>query len=138
MLLSYLKVTFLVRSLVSSYVLWYDIVKQHVLWQAHTHISIRRQTSDYSCVFFILSKLLHLFLLWSYLFALSSCSTEDTSCDIDEPGDNPNLLKGALVGGPDLDDEYTDDRGDYVHNEVAVDYNAGFQGALAGESSYNI
>lgn len=37
-----------------------------------------------------------------------------------------------MVGGPDQDGTYTDERGDYVHNEVACDYNAGFQSALAG------
>lgn len=53
-------------------------------------------------------------------------------CDIENPEDNPNLLYGALVGGPDENDVYDDVRSDYVHNEVAVDYNAGFQSALAG------
>lgn len=62
----------------------------------------------------------------------SSCSRTASSCSIDDAGENPNLLYGALVGGPDQDDQYEDDRSDYVHNEVAVDYNAGFQGALAG------
>lgn len=65
-------------------------------------------------------------------FRFSSCSSESRSCSIDDTGDNPNILQGALVGGPDENDEYTDDRTDYIHNEVAVDYNAGFQGALAG------
>lgn len=36
-----------------------------------------------------------------------------------------------MVGGPDKSDAYTDDRNDYVHNEVAMDYNAGFQSAVA-------
>ncbi|KAH3741114.1 hypothetical protein DPMN_047832 [Dreissena polymorpha] len=45
--------------------------------------------------------------------------------------DNPNVLKGGLVGGPDQGDNYDDRRDDYVKNEVACDYNAGFQGALA-------
>ena len=30
-----------------------------------------------------------------------------------------------------MDDSYVDNRADYVHNEVATDYNAGFTGALA-------
>jgi len=47
------------------------------------------------------------------------------------PGANYQTLYGALVGGPGVNDEYTDDRGDFIHNEVATDYNAGFQGALA-------
>ena len=43
------------------------------------------------------------------------------------------MLYGALIAGPSRDDSYTDDRGDFVSNEVATDYNAGFQGALAGK-----
>ncbi|EFN57879.1 hypothetical protein CHLNCDRAFT_8109, partial [Chlorella variabilis] len=44
------------------------------------------------------------------------------------------VLKGALVAGPKGpgDDSYQDVRPDYVGNEVAIDYNAGFTGALAG------
>jgi len=38
---------------------------------------------------------------------------------------------GALVGGPDASDAYVDDIGNYVTNEVACDYNAGFVGLLA-------
>ena len=37
-----------------------------------------------------------------------------------------------MVGGPDNNDAYNDKRDDYVHNEVAMDYNAGLQSALAG------
>lgn len=62
----------------------------------------------------------------------SSCMQLILDCDIENPDDNPNLLYGALVGGPDENDVYEDVRSDYVHNEVAVDYNAGFQSALAG------
>src|SRR5690554_4096469 len=42
-----------------------------------------------------------------------------------------HVLYGALVGGPNSNDAYTDDISDYVCNEVACDYNAGFVGALA-------
>lgn len=50
-----------------------------------------------------------------------------------EPGPNPHCLTGALVGGPPSgDDSYVDDRNNYQCNEVAVDYNAGYTGALAG------
>ena len=42
-----------------------------------------------------------------------------------------HTLYGALVGGPGRDDSYTDDIANYVNNEVACDYNAGFVGALA-------
>ena len=41
------------------------------------------------------------------------------------------VLYGALVGGPDATDAYVDDVGNYVTNEVACDYNAGFVGLLA-------
>ena len=42
------------------------------------------------------------------------------------------MLYGALVGGPDEKGNYVDSRKDYVANEVATDYNAGFQTAVAG------
>lgn len=38
----------------------------------------------------------------------------------------------ALVGGPGRNDEYVDRRQDFIKNEVATDYNAGFQSAVAG------
>ena len=46
---------------------------------------------------------------------------------------NVNILYGALVGGPSQanDFAYTDVRSDYIGNEVAIDYNSGFTGALA-------
>lgn len=47
------------------------------------------------------------------------------------PATSRHILYGALVGGPDKSDGYKDDVGDYVLNEVADDYNAGFTGALA-------
>lgn len=48
------------------------------------------------------------------------------------PVTSRHILYGALVGGPNAADAYTDDRGDYISNEVATDYNAGFTGVLAG------
>jgi hypothetical protein len=51
--------------------------------------------------------------------------------DIEDAGPNRHVLWGALVGGPDLSDQYVDDRGDYIANEVACDYNAGFTAAMA-------
>lgn len=48
-----------------------------------------------------------------------------------EPKTNRHVLYGALVGGPDSSDGYKDDRNDYVSNEVACDYNAGFTGLCA-------
>ena len=51
---------------------------------------------------------------------------------IGTPTDNRHILYGALVGGPSSpNDQYTDERGDYIANEVACDYNAGFTGAIA-------
>lgn len=35
------------------------------------------------------------------------------------------------MGGPDITDAYADLRSDYVQNEVALDYNSGFQSAIA-------
>jgi len=64
----------------------------------------------------------------------SSCPDMPEPCDWDEfnnPNCNYQTLFGALVGGPDQNDNYNDDRGDYVSNEVACDYNGGFTSALA-------
>ena len=48
-------------------------------------------------------------------------------------GPNPQVLNGALVGGPDSpDDQYNDRRSDYTENEVTLDYNAAFQSTIAG------
>ena len=51
--------------------------------------------------------------------------------DLDQP--NQYVLNGALVGGPNAadDDAYRDTRSNYITNEVAIDYNAGFTSALA-------
>ncbi|MBL8212407.1 MAG: glycoside hydrolase family 9 protein [Bryobacterales bacterium] len=51
--------------------------------------------------------------------------------NISSPANSVHTLFGALVGGPNLSDGYTDSRADYVANEVATDYNAAFTGALA-------
>jgi len=45
---------------------------------------------------------------------------------------SPHVLYGGLVGGPIANGGYNDSREDYVHNEVALDYNSGFHSALAG------
>ncbi len=48
-------------------------------------------------------------------------------------GSNSHTLIGALVGGPcDAGGSYHDNMGDYICNEVAIDYNAGLVGAAAG------
>ncbi|AXB42214.1 glycoside hydrolase family 9 protein [Amycolatopsis albispora] len=52
--------------------------------------------------------------------------------NLQQPAQNRHVLYGALVGGPGQpDDSYVDNRGDYVANEVALDYNAAYTGALA-------
>lgn len=53
------------------------------------------------------------------------------SDNMNEPGTARHTLYGALVGGPDASDGYSDTVSDYCKNEVADDYNAGFVGALA-------
>ncbi|MBN2440202.1 MAG: glycoside hydrolase family 9 protein [Spirochaetales bacterium] len=56
-------------------------------------------------------------------------------------GDNQKPAKheltGALVGGPNQSDQFTDDVNQYQYTEVAIDYNAGFVGALAGLIKYS-
>jgi hypothetical protein len=53
--------------------------------------------------------------------------------NINDPVVNRNILYGAMVGGPDQanDNSYSDDRTNYVTNEVALDYNAGLTGAIS-------
>ncbi len=65
----------------------------------------------------------------------SSCGALGSRCDcsaLRNPGCNPNVLYGALVGGPGAKDQFDDARNNYEQNEVALDWNAGFSGALAG------
>lgn len=47
-----------------------------------------------------------------------------------------HILYGALIGGPKIDDTYIDDINQYDYTEVAIDYNAGFVGAMAGLALY--
>jgi len=66
---------------------------------------------------------------------LSSCPDRPAKCNweqynLNQP--NPQILFGALVGGPNsVNANYKDQRSDYVQNEVTIDYNAGFQSAVA-------
>ncbi|CAL1530779.1 unnamed protein product [Lymnaea stagnalis] len=65
----------------------------------------------------------------------ASCPNKPATCgwpQYETTAPNPHVLQGALVGGPDQNDNFRDVRSDYVHNEVTTDYNSGFQGALAG------
>ncbi len=52
---------------------------------------------------------------------------------LSNPATHRHVLYGALVGGPDAanDSSYEDDISNYITNEVACDYNAGFVGILA-------
>ena len=50
--------------------------------------------------------------------------------DLAIPATNRHILYGALVGGPTSTGDYKDDRGNYINNEVATDYNAGFTALL--------
>jgi len=59
-------------------------------------------------------------------------TSQGSYCDnMNEPSAFRHTLYGALVGGPDASDSYTDTVTDYCKNEVACDYNAGFTGLLA-------
>ncbi|XP_061354155.1 endoglucanase 9-like [Gastrolobium bilobum] len=44
---------------------------------------------------------------------------------------NPNILVGAIVGGPNQNDGFTDDRNDYSHSEPATYTNGAIVGPLA-------
>lgn len=50
--------------------------------------------------------------------------------DLKVPSQTRHILYGALVGGPNQDGSYNDDRQDFINNEVATDYNAGFSAML--------
>ena len=67
----------------------------------------------------------------------ASCPKAPTDCSSMLHSSKPNhwVLYGALVGGPDINDQYKDVRSDYVMNEVAIDYNAGFQYSVAALKS---
>ena len=53
-----------------------------------------------------------------------------TKCE--DPAEQRHILYGALVGGPDGSDAHKDTTADYIYNEVTIDYNAAFVGAVAG------
>ena len=46
------------------------------------------------------------------------------------PEESRHVLYGALVGGPNQDDSYKDERANFINNEVTTDYNAGFTALL--------
>ncbi|KAJ8661935.1 hypothetical protein O0I10_002266 [Lichtheimia ornata] len=51
------------------------------------------------------------------------------------PPEEEHVLYGAVVGGPDHDDKFYDQRSDWAQTEVALDYNAPFQGLVAHQLS---
>jgi len=59
-----------------------------------------------------------------------------TTNSMSDPPNHRHVLWGALVGGPDTTDLHVDSTSDFVYNEVAIDYNAGLVGALAGLYKY--
>ncbi len=65
------------------------------------------------------------------------CHEHHRTAEGSYPGDASDTIAclhtfyGALVGGPDASDAYTDQRSNYTQNEPACDYNAGFTSALA-------
>ena len=48
----------------------------------------------------------------------------------ESPEESRHILYGALVGGPNEDGSYVDKRNNFVNNEVATDYNAGYTALL--------
>ncbi|KAG8652815.1 endoglucanase 4 [Manihot esculenta] len=62
------------------------------------------------------------------------CQGGSTYFRSDKP--NPNLLIGAVVGGPDLKDSYADSRADFVNSEPTTYINAPLVGLLAYFSSH--
>ncbi len=52
--------------------------------------------------------------------------------NMDDPPEHRHILWGALAGGPTLEDYHEDVTTNFVLNEVTVDFNAAFVGALAG------
>ncbi|KAH9500829.1 hypothetical protein Btru_073120 [Bulinus truncatus] len=48
---------------------------------------------------------------------------------------NVHILYGALVGGPGVNDDYVDDFHNEFQNDVTIEYNAGFQTAVAALKS---
>lgn len=71
-----------------------------------------------------------------YLTNYGSNSVKHPHHRANEPGKNGTTygMTGALAGGPDSGDGFTDDVNQYVYTEVALDYNASFLLGCAGRS----
>ncbi|XP_077288531.1 endoglucanase E-4-like isoform X2 [Arctopsyche grandis] len=66
--------------------------------------------------------------------ASSSCPMRPETCgweNFRSKDPNPQILYGALVSGPNENDLFIDLREEFIYTEVTIDYNAGFQSALA-------
>lgn len=48
------------------------------------------------------------------------------------PSPNPNVHNGAMVGGPDSSNRFSDQRSDYSHSEPSTYMNVAFVGSVAG------
>ncbi|XP_031393826.1 endoglucanase 8-like [Punica granatum] len=55
----------------------------------------------------------------------------------DSKSPNPNVLTGAIVGGPDIKDQYSDSRLDFTQSEPTTYINAPFVGVLAYFKSHH-
>ncbi len=64
----------------------------------------------------------------------ASCPGQNETCGFSfysATSPNPNVIFGAVVGGPHVDDSYDDSRQNFQTNEVALDYSAGIAVALS-------
>ncbi|KAG0749679.1 hypothetical protein G6F57_004934 [Rhizopus arrhizus] len=66
----------------------------------------------------------------------ASGGTDISNIDTSPPVE-AHVLYGAIVGGPDSSDKFYDERNDWSQTEVALDYNAPFQGLIAYQLSTN-
>lgn len=60
---------------------------------------------------------------------LIDCNSGKLYAESNNP--NPNLLIGAVVGGPNFNDSYSDSRFNFEHSEPTLYINAPFVGVLA-------
>lgn len=58
-----------------------------------------------------------------FIYVRFSCGFQ--ALDSQKP--NPHILEGALVGGPDFNDKYSDERKKFKNTEVTLDHNSCFQ-----------
>lgn len=69
-----------------------------------------------------------------FFIIYSSCPVRPEPCGWDNyrsKNPNPQILYGALVSGPNENDLFVDLRDEYIYTEVTIDFNSGFQSALA-------